>query len=102
MPFLQAKQLKQMYENKDNGHVLTQSERKAFEQQWLQLCVGNEVLRIWENNEIVSVSENYYDEYIVNTVKNFHEKKKHNDFIKSARSIGENEDRRMKKWEEHR
>ena len=35
---ISAKQLKQMYENKDNGHVLTQSERKAFEQQWLQLC----------------------------------------------------------------
>ena len=86
---ISAKKLKQMYENKENGHVLTQSERKAFEQQWLQLCVGNEILRIWENNEIVSVSESYYDEYIVNTVKNFHEENKHKDFIKSARIIGE-------------
>ena len=75
--------------NKDNGHVLKQSERKAFEQQWLQLCNEKEVLRIWENNEIMSVPENYYDEYIINTVKNFHQKQKNTDFIKSARIIGE-------------
>lgn len=86
---ISADQLKHMYEIKDNGHVLTQVERKAFEQQWLQLCVEKDVLRIWENNEIVSVSENYYDEYIVNTVKNFHKENKHKDFIKSARIIGE-------------
>ena len=65
-----------MYKNKKNGHVLTQSEREAFEQQWLQLCNEKEVLRIWENNEIMSVPENYYDEYIINTVANFHQKKK--------------------------
>lgn len=86
---ISAKQLKQMYENKDHEHVLTQAERKTFEKQWLQLCVENEVLRIWENNKIVSVSENYYDAYIVNIVKNFSEKKKRKDFIKPARIIGE-------------
>ena len=86
---LSSKQLKQIYENKKNGHALKQTERKAFEQQWVQLCNEKEVLRIWENNKIMSVPENYYDDYIINTVKNFHKKKKHNDFIKSARIIGE-------------
>jgi len=86
---LSSGQLKQIYENEKNAHVLTQTERKAFEQQWVQLCNEKEVLRIWENNKIISVPENYYDEYIINTVKNFHQKKKHNDFIKSARIIGE-------------
>ena len=89
MSELSSKQLKQMYENKKNGHTLTQTERKAFEQQWEQLCKEKEVLRIWENNKIMSVPENYYDEYIIDTVRNFHQKKKHNDFIKSARIIGE-------------
>lgn len=84
-----VKQLKQMYGNKGQGHVLTQLERKVFEQQWLQLCQQKDVLRIWENNEIVNVPENYYDEYIIETVKEFHEKNNHKDFIKSARIIGE-------------
>lgn len=83
---ISANQLKQMYENNKNSHVLTQTERKTFEQQWLQLCVEKEDLRIWGNNEIISVSENYYDAYIVDTVRNFEE---NNPFIKTARIIGE-------------
>lgn len=86
---LSSKHLKQIYEHEKNGHALTQMKRQAFEQQWAQLCEDKEVLRIWENNKIMSVPENYYDEYIINTVKKFHQKKKHNDFIKSARIIGE-------------
>lgn len=86
---LSSDQLKQIYENKKAGHALTQTERKAFEQQWEQLCEDKEVLRIWESNKIMSVPETFYDEYIINTVKKFHQKKKHNDFIKSARIIGE-------------
>ncbi|MGY3189420.1 DUF1835 domain-containing protein [Lysinibacillus sp. TE18511] len=86
---LSSEQLKQIYENEKNGHALTQTERKVLEQQWEQLCEDKEVLRIWDNNKIMSVTENYYDEYIINTVKKSHQKKKHNDFIKSARIIGE-------------
>lgn len=86
---LSPKQLKQIYENEKNSHALTQTECKAFEQQWEQLCNVKEVLRIWEDNKIKSVSETYYDEYIINIVKKSHQKKKHNDFIKSARIIGE-------------
>lgn len=86
---LSSEQLKQIYENKKNGHTLTQTERKAFEQQWEQLCEDKEVLRIWESNKIISVPETFYDEYIINTVKKFHKKKKSIEFIKSARIIGE-------------
>ena len=86
---LSSKHLKQIYENEKNFHALTQIERKAFEQQWAQLCEEKEVLRIWESNKIVSVPENFYDEYIINTVKKFHKNNKHNEFIKSARVIGE-------------
>lgn len=86
---LSFEQLKQIYENKKNNHALTQTERKAFEQQWEQLCQDKEVLRIWENNKIICVPETFYDEYIINTVKKFHKKNKQNEFIKSARIIGE-------------
>ena len=86
---LSSEQLKQIYENKENIHALTQTERKTYVQQWEQLCSDKEVLRIWEGKKIVSVPENFYDQYIINTVKKLHQKKKHNDFIKSARIIGE-------------
>lgn len=79
----------QIYEKEKNGHALTQKERKAFEQQWEQLCEDKEVLRIWESNKIISVPETFFDEFIIKTVKKFHQKKKQNDFIKSARIIGE-------------
>ncbi len=86
---LSSKQLKQIYENGKNGNALTQTERKKLEQQWEQLCEDKEVLRIWESNKIISVPETFYDEYIINTVKKFHKKKKSIEFIKSARIIGE-------------
>lgn len=86
---LSFEQLKQIYENEKNAHALTQTERKTFVQQWEQLCQDKEVLRIWENNKIISVPETFYDEYIINTLKKFHKKDKQNEFIKSARIIGE-------------
>ena len=86
---LTAKQLKLIYENEKNGHVLTQTDRKTLEQQWEQLCEEKEVLRLWENNKITSVPETFYDEYIINIVKKFHKNNSHNEFIKSARVIGE-------------
>lgn len=84
-----SEQLKQIYENKKNNHELTKAERKAFEQQWEQLCEDKEVLRIWESNQILSVPETLYDDYIINTVKKLHQEKKDTEFIKSARIIGE-------------
>ncbi|KGR89656.1 hypothetical protein CD30_16005 [Ureibacillus massiliensis 4400831 = CIP 108448 = CCUG 49529] len=78
-----------IYEKEKNGHALTQKERKVFEQQWEQLCEDKEVLRIWDSHKIMSVPETFFDEFIINTVKKFHQKKKQNDFIKSARIIGE-------------
>ena len=86
---LSPEQLKQIYENEKNGNTLTQSERKTLEQQWEQLCEEKEVLRIWQDHKIISVSETFYDEYIIQTVKKSHSKRKNNDFIKSARIIGE-------------
>ena len=86
---LTAKHLKLIYEHAKHGHALTQTERKTLEQQWLQLCEEKEVLRIWESNKIMSVPETFYDEYIIDTVKKFHQNNNNNEFIKSARVIGE-------------
>ena len=86
---LSSEQLTQIYENEKNGHVLTQMERNVFKNEWMQLCEEQDVLRIWEGHKIMSVPETFYDEYIIHTVKKFHQKKNHKDFIKAARIIGE-------------
>ncbi|MEK4425258.1 DUF1835 domain-containing protein [Solibacillus sp. FSL K6-1523] len=82
-------QIKQIYEKEKNRNVLTQAERKTLEQQWKQLCEKKEVLRIWQDHKIMNVPETFYDEYIIQTVKKSHSERKNNDFIKSARIIGE-------------
>lgn len=47
------------------------------------------MLRIWQDHKIMNVPETFYDEYIIQTVKKSHSERKNNDFIKSARIIGE-------------
>lgn len=86
---LSSKLLMKIYENEKKGHLLTQLERKTFEVEWEQLSQTSDVLRIWKKHKIMSVSENFYDDYIINTVKKFHQNQQQKDFIKSARIIGE-------------
>ena len=76
-------------ENNRKGSLLTQEERKKFEMEWEQISTKQEVLRIWRNKEVCSVDEAYYDDYIIDKAKKLHNKRKSNEFIKSARLIGE-------------
>ncbi|MGG4012495.1 DUF1835 domain-containing protein [Bacillus smithii] len=68
---------------------LSQLERERFEQEWLSLAENDEALRIWQKGRILSVPEDYYDQYMINSAKKLHSKQKANDFMKSARLIGE-------------
>lgn len=86
---LSSDQLMEIYKNEQNGRLLIQAERHIFEREWEQLCQSTDVLRIWQNQKIKSVPENFYDDYITNTVKKIHQNKQQKDFIKSARIIGE-------------
>ncbi|WP_339198989.1 DUF1835 domain-containing protein [Solibacillus sp. FSL R5-0449] len=86
---LSSDQLMEIYKNEQNGRLLIQAERHIFEREWEQLCQSTDVLRIWQNQKIKSVPENFYDNYITNTVKKIHQNKQQKDFIKSARIIGE-------------
>ena len=86
---LSSDQLIHIYENAKNDRALTRSERKTFEHEWEILSNEKDLLRIWESNQIMSVPKNFYDEYIIDTVQKFHQKNKSNEFIKSARIIGE-------------
>ncbi|WP_374722893.1 DUF1835 domain-containing protein [Peribacillus tepidiphilus] len=77
-----------MYEQ-DYGKFFTDHDREDLEKEWLSLSESQETLRIWRNGRIQSVPEDYYDEFIINKAKKLHGKKKTNEFMKSARLIGE-------------
>ena len=81
--------LRLIYEKNRKNNSLTQNERKKFEKDWEQLSTKQEVLRIWKNKMINSVNESYYDDYIIDTTRKIHIERKNNEFIKSARLIGE-------------
>lgn len=68
---------------------LTKEERRQFEKGWLTLSASKDVLRIWKNQSIIAVNEDYFDEFIISTAQRLHSKKREKDFIKAARIIGE-------------
>ncbi|WP_449623099.1 DUF1835 domain-containing protein [Robertmurraya sp. Marseille-Q9965] len=72
-----------------NGKYLTDHDREALEKEWLTLSADHETLRIWRNERIHSVPDDYYDEFIISKAKKLHRKQKKKDFMKSARLIGE-------------
>ncbi|MGD6796286.1 DUF1835 domain-containing protein [Metabacillus indicus] len=72
-----------------HGKFITDHDREGLEKEWLALADGRETLRIWQNGRIQSVSEDYFDAFIINRAKKLQSKSQTNDFMKSARLIGE-------------
>lgn len=68
---------------------LSVEERNQFQQEWSELSLTKEVLRIWKNGKIKGVNENFFDQLLISTVKGLHAKQSKKDFIKAARIIGE-------------
>jgi len=86
---ISSDKLKLIYEKNRKSNSLSQEERKEIEKEWEQLSTKQEVLRIWGNKGIHSVNESYYDDYIIDTARKIRIERKNNEFIKSARLIGE-------------
>lgn len=68
---------------------LSDKEREKYLKEWEQLLQTKEVLRIWADNEIKSVSEDYYDSFIIETLDHMHTQQDQKDFIKVGSLIGE-------------
>ncbi|MCA0970805.1 DUF1835 domain-containing protein [Halobacillus litoralis] len=81
--------LRIIYEKNKEISALTKDERHLLENEWEALSAGEEVLRIWKQEELHHVGEDYYDDLIMDTLRNIHHEKKNHEFIKSARLIGE-------------
>ena len=63
--------------------------RKQFLREWKTLSETTEVLRIWQDDKIKSVSENYFDQLIIRTAKKLHGEQREQDFIQAGMLIGE-------------
>ncbi|MBP1933206.1 DUF1835 domain-containing protein [Ammoniphilus resinae] len=76
-----------IYEKSKEVYPLTQEERHHFEDEWEKLSTKQEVLRVWGKNEISSVNEDYFDDYIIHSARRL--QRRDAKFMKSARLVGE-------------
>ncbi|WP_042348636.1 DUF1835 domain-containing protein [Bacillus massiliigorillae] len=81
--------LRMIYEENRMAHPLSWEERKKLEDEWEMISTKQEVLRIWGKEEIHSVDEGYYDDFIIDTTLNLHNDQEVKGFLKSARVIGQ-------------
>jgi len=75
-------------EAEENGQT-TGDIRQELETEWLVLAEHAEVLRIWKENKIVHVDEDYLDAYLFETVVTLLQHKPKDEFIKAARVVGQ-------------
>ncbi|NEU31763.1 DUF1835 domain-containing protein [bacterium LRH843] len=86
---ISPEKLQVIYEQSKNEPPLTQHEREELDKEWHTLSENRESLRIWRYGKVLSVPVDYYDQYIINVAKKLYRKRKSDDFMKSARLIGE-------------
>ncbi|WP_100329989.1 DUF1835 domain-containing protein [Bacillus xiapuensis] len=86
---LSTEKLQSFYEQSMGEPVLSQEERKDLEKEWKLLSENPDTLRIWRNASIQMVPEDCYDSLIIQKAQDLHRKQGLQDFMKSARLIGE-------------
>ncbi|MHC8516877.1 DUF1835 domain-containing protein [Sporosarcina sp. ITBMC105] len=86
---ISLEKLQVIYEQSKKQSPLSQHQRRDLENDWLSLSKSEDSLRIWTNGQILSVAEDFYDNLIIERAECLHRKTKLNDFMKSARLIGE-------------
>ncbi|MDP7989308.1 DUF1835 domain-containing protein [Bacillus sp. MHSD_36] len=65
---------------------LTVENRMQFEHEWDSLSKSTEFLRVWTDNEVRSVQEDYFDQFIIECAKSIGADQ---EFLKAPRVIGE-------------
>ena len=63
--------------------------RNQLHLEWNSLSETEEVLRVWENNQVKSVNENHFDQLIIACAQKVHTEQIEKDFMRSAMLIGE-------------
>lgn len=78
-----------IYTAHKKNQPLTEQFRNKLVDEWEKLAESKEVLRVWEDEQVKSVPENYFDAFIIEKARYLHSKQTKPDFMKSARLIGE-------------
>ncbi len=65
---------------------LTEEKRMKFEHEWDRLSESVKCLRVWKENEVYSVQEDYFDQFIIECAKSVGADR---EFLKAPRVIGE-------------
>ncbi|PEA53965.1 hypothetical protein CON64_15295 [Bacillus pseudomycoides] len=78
-----------IHESYKGASPLTKEERQTLENEWETLREDHTVLRIWENNCVVSVPEDDIDDFIVQCARNLENDGFIDQFYTSARLVGE-------------
>lgn len=86
---ISPEKLQVIYEQSITIPPLSQEQRMVLEQEWLALSEHRDNLRIWEDEKIVSVSEDYYDPFIIEMAEYLHSQQEVKSFMRSARVIGQ-------------
>ncbi|WP_332645632.1 DUF1835 domain-containing protein [Lysinibacillus sp. 54212] len=81
--------LRLLFENNSRCKPLSEKQLLRFHAEWEELAETDGLLRIWDGGNIQHVSENYYDSYIIESVKKLHKKQGQLDWIRTAKLLEE-------------
>ncbi|MEV9503626.1 DUF1835 domain-containing protein [Bacillus safensis] len=84
-----SEKFKILYESKEHSHIVTKEERERLQNEWLSLAKENHTLRIWQKGQVISVSEDEFDAYLVKMAKRLHQSAPEEEYIVTPRLIGE-------------
>lgn len=81
-----SEQLNTLLKDENSQTLLSKEELYEFEKQWKKLSENESTLRIWEDGKVKNVQVSYFDDFILDMVK---EAGGEEDFIMAARVVGE-------------
>ncbi|GEK31098.1 hypothetical protein KZO01_14070 [Kurthia zopfii] len=81
-----SEQLNTLLKDENSQTLLSKDVLHEFEKQWEKLTENESMLRIWEDGKVKTVQVSYFDEFILEMVK---EAGGEGDFILAARAVGE-------------
>lgn len=84
---LTPEDLKDIYEKHTFNQILSIQDRIQLAKEWENLSHSKNVLRIYTKQEIKEVPEDYFDSFILNTLKDLHKQRGQKEFIVTGELI---------------
>ncbi|MDY8025596.1 DUF3658 domain-containing protein [Paenibacillus polymyxa] len=69
-------------------YVVCTEDRRRYEREWLELSEQDSVLRLWDNDRIVHVPENYLDQALLDMISKI-QLADNLDFVNTGKVIGQ-------------